>query len=740
MATASLTDLDARAERLLDACTPSERALLYRGGWGVARDEAVEVLGRLGAAAFLWSLRTTYAILCPPPYDSELIAFVSDAFSEDLDVSAALLGMLASDDGAIERARVHIHDALIASPRALDDAAVEAALAEAGEDYSPCLELLKVLALRESVDARSVCDRALEASDAPRRELAAAMLSARSPDYARAQGLRRIASRKKASRLTGCALLSGLTIQDDDMQVLRGALERERTADVSHALSELITRADADADTKSWAEDLLAERRRGRLPAFVDPKKLGAMRWREGGELTERERTSLLLLLKKEDDRDEVSSLRRLRPRLDDADCARWSERLERAWAKAGYPAPHKWAVYQIGVLGDDARVDAIALELPEFARNNNWSRATWYLGAFSRLGSDRALSWLLDLFCTTDRGSIHSHTQRLLNTHRPTDPTAPALEERLDPYVRQVWRERDLKAPPLTPGEATLSTNMRTFTVLMDRELRLVLRDDEGARYTDKIPLAKGEQKATRDAVLKEIKALRQKVDAFVEVWRGHLEEAMVSARPFELGHLRERFLSDPVMAKLIETLVWRTSEGATLRFADGESIDADFEPVELPSDARLVLAHPLELTPAQRSSWTTHLVDAELSQVFLQMARPIYTRGAHPVEERCGGEELLAYRFEDALERSGWSRSGTLTFTSRRARACVTLSDSHHAVAYHARRSFLAGLGEVTFTDLWYDRTPPNEVDPVVYSETYYGITRLFDVSAGYIARSRR
>ena len=102
MATASLTDLDARAARLLDACTPSERALLYRGGWGVARDEAVEVLGRLGAAAFLWSLRTTYAILCPPPYDSELIAFVSDAFSEDLDVSAALLGMLASDDGALD--------------------------------------------------------------------------------------------------------------------------------------------------------------------------------------------------------------------------------------------------------------------------------------------------------------------------------------------------------------------------------------------------------------------------------------------------------------------------------------------------------------------------------------------------------------------------------------------------------------------------------------------------------------
>ncbi len=324
-----------------------------------------------------------------------------------------------------------------------------------------------------------------------------------------------------------------------------------------------------------------------------------------------------------------------------------------------------------------------------------------------------------------------------MLEPFRATETPESPLVERLDPYIRQRWRERDLDAPPFAPGEATLSTNVRTFTVLMDGELRLVLRDEEGARFEDKIRLVKGEKKETRDQVLKDLKALRAQVDAFVAVWRVHLEEAMVSGRPFTAAYIHSRFLSDPVMTRLIQTLVWRDATGRTFRFADGEPIDADYEPLDdFDPEARLTLAHPAEMEPAERSEWVSHLVDAELGQVFPQIARPVFTRETHPLDGVVTTGSLHTFRLGDIYERSGWSRQGYMTFTSRGIRAKVSAVE----YTYTAQNQDETGLEGITFTNLWYEDVDLDAVDPVVYSEAYMSAMRALEVGRGMLERSRR
>ena len=257
------------------------------------------------------------------------------------------------------------------------------------------------------------------------------------------------------------------------------------------------------------------------------------------------------------------------------------------------------------------------------------------------------------------------------------------------------------------------------------------------GARFTDKIRLVKGEHKEARDEVLKELKALRAQVDAFVDVWRVHLEEAMVSGRPFTAAYIHARFLSDPVMTRLIQTLVWRDGAGRTFRFADGEPIDVDYDPLDdLDPQARLTLAHPAEMEPSERSAWATHLVDAELGQVFAQIARPVFTPETHPPGDLTTPGGLHAFRLGDIYERSGWSRDGYLTFTSRNVRARIVAAE----FTYSTQNTHETGIEGITFTNLWYEDIDLADADAVVYSEAYLGVTRALEVGGAMLARSRR
>lgn len=477
-----------------------------------------------------------------------------------------------------------------------------------------------------------------------------------------------------------------------------------------------MTDAPAQDPTIDWGKQLLATQKKRRMPTFLDPSALPAMRWVSGEPLGEEARVALINLLRREDDKHEVPELRALRGLLDDGDCSAWSKKLESIWSKAGHDARQKWAVYQIGVLGDDARVDAKALKLPSLAANNYWRRATWYLDAFHRLGSPRARSWIFDLFCHAPmKGSVQRHAGELLDDAVAREgSTREDYIHALDLHVRQTWHEERLKHPDLVPGQTTLEHDGRAFVVLMDAEFTLALRDVESGERLHDLPGS--------DAFA----ATREALAAFVGEWSEHLQRAMVSARPFSFELLRGRFLSVPVMARLIETLVWRTTDGATLRFADGEPLDADYEPIEVPDDEHLTIAHPLEMSPGEHAAWGEHLVEAELQQVFDQLERPTHTPETSSVADMLAAGDLAQDGLYEAIAQAGWEvnmytdyEHAYWTFHNRGQRAWLTIEDF----------STVSGL---EFTDLWNTPLTLDEVDPVVYSEAIEAGRRVYALFA--------
>ena len=140
--------------------------------------------------------------------------------------------------------------------------------------------------------------------------------------------------------------------------------------------------------------------------------------------------------------------------------------------------------------------------------------------------------------------------------------------------------------------------------------------------------------------------------------------------------------------------------------------------------------------MEPAERSAWATHLVDAELGQVFPQIARPVYTPATHPLDGVATPGGLHAFRLGDIYERSGWSRQGYRTFTSRNVRARLVAVEYTHSTQGHLE----TGLEGIAFTNLWYEDIDLADADAVVYSEAYLGATRALEVGAVILARARR
>ncbi|MEV0465525.1 DUF4132 domain-containing protein [Nocardia tengchongensis] len=159
-------------------------------------------------------------------------------------------------------------------------------------------------------------------------------------------------------------------------------------------------------------------------------------------------------------------------------------------------------------------------------------------------------------------------------------------------------------------------------------------------------------------------------------------LEAAMVDGRRWRAAAYRGLVLDDPALGQLARRLVWASFDsrtavagkstvagefGVTGAFrvdAEGVLLGADDQPVELPGNALVGVAHPIHLGDSL-ADWRKVFDDNRLRQPFEQLERRIHTLTA---EE--GGSNLLS-RFTDCqvrtdrvfgLQQLGWEVSGTV------------------------------------------------------------------------------
>src|SRR6185503_7071360 len=95
---------------------------------------------------------------------------------------------------------------------------------------------------------------------------------------------------------------------------------------------------------------------------------------------------------------------------------------------------------------------------------------------------------------------------------------------------------------------------------------------------------------------------------------------------RRWSAAEFRTLFAEHPLLWHVVRRLVWITEDGLGFRLAEDRTCaDVNDDVVELPEDAVVGIAHPLDLADAL-DRWAEVFADYEILQPFPQLGRPVH------------------------------------------------------------------------------------------------------------------
>lgn len=421
--------------------------------------------------------------------------------------------------------------------------------------------------------------------------------------------------------------------------------------------------------------------------------------------------------------------LERMRAQADPPSLAAFVRALYERWEQDGQPYAQIWALRALA-WGDDAAALRLAALL-EQRRLTDQTFVSAGLEVLAGMGHPAALRELQRLAQTPKlKGLSHSAAQALEQVAARRGLTRTQLEDRIIP---------DLGFDQC--GRRALRCGAQSLQVILDDELRPLLRDPHGQLHTAVPPPASDAELAQTRLAIAEWRALKPELAEQARRQTQRLERAMVNGARWAQPDFEALFARHPLMTNLAQRLVWQVCQRPlTFRVCEDLSYaDQHDRPVQLRPDDQIGLAHPLLLSPAERQTWGELLADYAIFQPFPQISREVFTLEARELDSselgRFGSQEFDPRALLFDLERGGWMRErldfGTLTgqikhfegfqITARIGYAPgIAVRELDQAPPQRLRRCFFtAGLCAPTENMLGRVALPLAQVAPLVLSE---------------------
>ncbi len=212
-----------------------------------------------------------------------------------------------------------------------------------------------------------------------------------------------------------------------------------------------------------------------------------------------------------------------------------------------------------------------------------------------------------------------------------------------------------------------SLDLGPRVLRVLLDDALAVVL-DKGGGKTTKTFPKPRKDDDAELAAAAKKtFAATKKQVKQVVRMQGDRLYEAMCTAQRWDAETWREHLWQHPIVGRLCERVVWvvlRGEEvvGAFRPLGDGTLTDVDDEPVTLPDDVEVAVAHDSWLGVELAARWREHLDDYEVTTLFPQLgAEPLELTDAQRDEvvlDELEGYIVDAFTLRGQLMKDGYTR----------------------------------------------------------------------------------
>ncbi len=332
--------------------------------------------------------------------------------------------------------------------------------------------------------------------------------------------------------------------------------------------------------------------------------------------------------------------------------------RLFELWLSEGAPSKEKWALLAVGHLGGDASVLKLTPLVRAWPGESQHQRAVTGLECLRAIGSDTALMQLNGIAQKLKFQWLKKKAQEFMEAIAQDRGMSRAqLEDRIVPDLDLDER-----------GTRVFDFGPRQFTVVLDADLKPVIRDDAGKLKSDlPKPGAKDDADKTRVAQA-DWKILKKQLRDIVKVQAYRLEQAMVTGRRWNIQEFDQLLVHHPLMINLVRRLVWGgyDEQGKLLRTfrvtEEQEYADREDRPCKLEGVRSVGIVHPLHMSEDERSAWGQVFGDYEIIAPFPQLGRPIFALDREEIKDkeirRFGNVKIPPAALMGTMEKLGWTR----------------------------------------------------------------------------------
>jgi hypothetical protein len=549
--------------------------------------------------------------------------------------------------------------------------------------------------------------------------------------------------------------------------LLAARIDQERARQVKEAIMDIVGAPEipeqrSPATITAEAEAVL-KRVTKPLPAWLDVQQWATLHWTDGSPVAPVVLTYLLYRQSRTKEKHQLDSqIRPVLPLIDRAtssDLAFW---LWQCWCGRGEKAQESWLLPLCGALGDDRLVQPLRQKIDAWTRSgrlgpnskgNRTSLAVRAAHALALLDSDLALAEL-DAIATRSRGKKRGITD--------------IARQIFDEAAEQLGVSREELLDRATPrlgfneqGERCFDYGARQFIVHLQTDGTLYVHDQSGkTRKSLPKPGQKDDPEQAASAYT-QWKALQSQVKQATGLLTQRLERALVNQRAWAISRWQSLFVQHPLLRAPAQGLVWGLVDDTephrlALLFRpldDGTLTDADDEPVTLPAEGRVRLAHPLDMNEQTLNAWQQHIADYELISPFEQLGRPVVRCDAADAAalwwDACQGYVVNGGTMRSRWEKAGWelgasghhARISVLWKWFQDAGIDVVLRiDGLYAAGIHTSNLLLLGLGFLRadpgnrarrYDDSIADNDPRliklGDVPPIVLSEAASDVQRF-------------
>jgi hypothetical protein len=311
-----------------------------------------------------------------------------------------------------------------------------------------------------------------------------------------------------------------------------------------------------------------------------------------------------------------------------------------------------------VGHLGGDASALKLTPLLRAWPGENQHQRAVTGLECLRTIGSDTALMQLNGIAQKLKFQGLKKKAQEFMEaiaTDRGMSRTQ--LEDRIVPDLDLDER-----------GTRVFDFGSRQFTVVLDGDLKPVVRDESGKLKSD-LPKPGAKDDADKaNAALADWKILKKQLREVIKVQAYRLEQTMITSRRWNIQEFEQLLVHHPLMINLVRRLVWGgyDKKGKLVRTfrvtEEQEYADAKDERATLDGLATAGIVHPLHLSEDERTAWGQVFGDYEIIPPFPQLGRPVFALEPDEMKAseitRFGQVKIPAPALMGTMEKLGWTR----------------------------------------------------------------------------------